>query len=79
MRILDIRERSVAIWRHRDPSLPSGGLTTSMVAVVTDVMRGGKPVIGWGSLGLGGVAELPGVGFEAKETVARPFRSLLDG
>jgi D(-)-tartrate dehydratase len=53
MRILDIRERSVAVSRQRDPSLPSGGLTTSMVAVVTDVMRGGKPVVGWGFASIG--------------------------
>jgi D(-)-tartrate dehydratase len=57
MRIVDIRERSVAISRHRDPSLPSGGLTTSMVAVVTDVMRGGKPVVGWGFASIGRFAQ----------------------
>jgi D(-)-tartrate dehydratase len=57
MRILDIRERSVAISRHRDPSLPSGGLTTSMVAVITDVMRGGKPVVGWGFASIGRFAQ----------------------
>jgi D(-)-tartrate dehydratase len=57
MRILDIRERSVAISRHRDPSLPSGGLTTSMAAEVTDVMRGGKPVVGWGFASIGRFAQ----------------------
>jgi D(-)-tartrate dehydratase len=57
MRILDIRERSVAISRHRDPALPSGGLTTSMVAVVTDVKRGGKPVVGWGFASIGRFAQ----------------------
>lgn len=35
MRIVDIREISVPISRYADPSIPSGGLTTSMVAVVT--------------------------------------------
>jgi len=28
MRIVDVRERSVAISRYRDASIPSGGLTT---------------------------------------------------
>ena len=37
MRIVDVRERSVAISRYRDATIPSGGLTTCIVAVVTDV------------------------------------------
>jgi D(-)-tartrate dehydratase len=36
MRMIDIRERPVRISRYRDPRIPSGGLTTSLVAVVTD-------------------------------------------
>jgi hypothetical protein len=48
MRIVDVRERSVAISRYRDATIPSGGLTTSIVAVVTDVVRDGRPVVGWG-------------------------------
>jgi hypothetical protein len=39
MRIVDIRELSVLISRYADPSVPSGGLTTSMVALITDVTR----------------------------------------
>jgi len=39
MRIVDIRERPIRIARYRDPHIPSGGLTTSLVAVVTDVAR----------------------------------------
>ena len=32
----------------RDPALPSGGLTTSVVSVTTDVRRDGPPVVGYG-------------------------------
>ncbi len=53
MRIVDIRERTVPISRHADPALPSGGLTTSIVAVVTDAVRGGKPVTGYGFASFG--------------------------
>jgi L-alanine-DL-glutamate epimerase-like enolase superfamily enzyme len=48
VRIVDIRERTVAISRYADPAIPSGGLTTSIVAVVTDAVRDGRPVIGYG-------------------------------
>jgi hypothetical protein len=44
MRIVDIRERPIRISRYRDPDIPSGDLTTSLVAVVTDVVRAGRPV-----------------------------------
>jgi hypothetical protein len=44
VRIIDIRERPIRISRYRDPRIPSGGLTTSLVAVVTDVVRAGRPV-----------------------------------
>jgi L-alanine-DL-glutamate epimerase-like enolase superfamily enzyme len=57
MRIVDIRERPVAISRYRDPSIPSGGLTTSIVAVTTDVMRDGRPVIGYGFASIGRFAQ----------------------
>jgi L-alanine-DL-glutamate epimerase-like enolase superfamily enzyme len=57
MRIIDVRERSIPISRHRDPSLPSGGLTTSIVAVVTDVIRDGRPVIGYGFASIGRFAQ----------------------
>ena len=53
MRITDIRERTVAISRYRDPAVPSGGLTTSIVAVATDVIRGGRLVIGYGFASIG--------------------------
>jgi len=48
VRIVDIRERTVEISRYSDPAVPSGGLTTSIVALTTDVVRHGRPVIGFG-------------------------------
>src|SRR5260370_40065947 len=57
MRIVDVRERSVAISRYRDATIPSGGLTTSIVAVVTGVMRAGRPVGGWGFAPVGRFAQ----------------------
>src|SRR5271170_7797342 len=57
MRVLDIRERSVPISRFGDPALPSGGLTTSIVAVVTDAKRDGQPVIGYGFGSIGRFAQ----------------------
>lgn len=48
MRIRDIRERAVPISRYEVPAIPSGGLTTSLVALVTDVLRDGRPVVGYG-------------------------------
>src|SRR4051794_37619253 len=57
MRIVDIRERSVPISRYADPTIPSGGLTTSIVAVTTDVIRGGKPVVGFGFSSIGRFAQ----------------------
>jgi len=57
MRIVDIRERSVAISRYTDPTIPSGGLTTSIVAVVTDMVRDGRPVVGYGFGSIGRFAQ----------------------
>ena len=57
MCIVDIRERSIAISRYADPAIPSGGLTTSLVTVVTDVMRAGKPVVGYGFSSIGRFAQ----------------------
>jgi L-alanine-DL-glutamate epimerase-like enolase superfamily enzyme len=57
MRIVDIRERSVPISRYNDPRLPSGGLTTSAVAIVTDVLREGKPIVGFGFGSMGRFAQ----------------------
>ena len=57
MRIVDIRERSVPISRYSDPSYPSGGLTTSIVALTTDVIRDGRPVVGYGFSSIGRFAQ----------------------
>jgi L-alanine-DL-glutamate epimerase-like enolase superfamily enzyme len=57
MRIVNIRELSVPISRYADPSIPSGGLTTSMVAVITDVIRDGKPIVGYGFASIGRFAQ----------------------
>jgi len=57
MRILDIREHTVPISRYADPDLPSGGLTTSVVALVTDVVRDGQPVVGYGFSSFGRFAQ----------------------
>ena len=57
MRIVDILELSVPISRYADQTLPSGGLTTSMVVVITDVLRGGKPVAGYRFASIGRFAQ----------------------
>ena len=57
MRITDIQERSIPISRYADPGVPSGGLTTSVVALATDVVRGGKLVIGYGFASVGRFAQ----------------------
>jgi D(-)-tartrate dehydratase len=57
VRVIDIRERPIAISRYRDPRVPSGGLTTSLVVVVTDVVRNGRPVVGCGFSSVGRYAQ----------------------
>lgn len=57
MRIVDIQERAITVSRYADPAMPSGGLTTSLVAVITDVMQAGKPVIGYGFSSVGRFAQ----------------------
>jgi D(-)-tartrate dehydratase len=57
MRIVDIRERPVPISRYGDAAIASGGLNTSIVALVTDVMRDGKPVVGYGFSSIGRFAQ----------------------
>ncbi|MGP8474736.1 enolase C-terminal domain-like protein [Burkholderia sp. PR2] len=53
MRIIDIREQAIPVSRHADPTLPSGDLTTSVVAIVTDVVRDGRPITGYGYASVG--------------------------
>src|SRR5256885_8026310 len=48
MRIIDIRECAVPLKSNiRNSSFDFSEMTTSVVAVVTDVMRGGQPVVGF--------------------------------
>ncbi|HEX3527959.1 MAG TPA: enolase C-terminal domain-like protein [Thermoanaerobaculia bacterium] len=53
MRIVDIRERTVPLSRYADPAIAPGDLTTSVVALVTDVRREGAPVVGYGFSSIG--------------------------
>ena len=57
MRIVEVRERPVDLSRYSDPSIPSGGLTTSIVALVTDTVRDGRPVVGYGFSSVGRFAQ----------------------
>jgi L-alanine-DL-glutamate epimerase-like enolase superfamily enzyme len=57
VRIVDIRDVSLPISRYADPAMPSGGLTTSLVAVITDVLRDGKPIVGYGFASIGRFAQ----------------------
>src|SRR5947199_8738536 len=48
MRITDIRETSIALNSTlKNSSIDFSEMTTSVVAVITDVVRGGKPVVGY--------------------------------
>jgi L-alanine-DL-glutamate epimerase-like enolase superfamily enzyme len=57
MRVIDIKEHSVALSRYADPTIDGAPLTTSLVAVVTDQQRAGKPVIGYGFASIGRYAQ----------------------
>jgi len=57
MRFVRFHERAVPISRYADPSIPSGGLTTSIVALTTDVTREGNPVVGYGFSSIGRFAQ----------------------
>ncbi len=52
-----MRELGVPISRYRDPSIPSGNLTTSVVSVTTDAQIDGEPVIGYGFSSIGRFAQ----------------------
>ena len=48
MRITDIRETSIALNSTlKNSSIDFSEMTTSVVAVITDVKRDGKPVVGY--------------------------------
>ena len=57
MRNVDIRERTVPISRYADPSVAPGGLTTSIVAVVTDAPGNGGQLAGYGFASIGRFAQ----------------------
>jgi len=57
MHVVDVHERAIAISRYEDRKAPSGGLTTSIVAVVTDVIRDGRQVVGYGFSSIGRFAQ----------------------
>lgn len=52
MRIVDLRQRTIPISRYADTPLPSE-LDTGIVALITDVVRDGAPVIGYGFASMG--------------------------
>jgi L-alanine-DL-glutamate epimerase-like enolase superfamily enzyme len=57
MRIVEIREAPVPISRYADVSLGPASLTTSIVAVITDVVKDDGPVIGYGFSSFGRFAQ----------------------
>jgi L-alanine-DL-glutamate epimerase-like enolase superfamily enzyme len=78
MRIREIRERTVPISRYADLSIPSGGLTTSLVALTTDQVRDGRAVTGYGfaSFGRFGQGGLIRERFAPRLLAARPAELL---
>ncbi len=79
MRIVDIRERAVDISRYDDPALPSGGLNTSIVAVLTDAVVDGAAITGYGFSSIGRFAQ-SGLIRErfAPRLLAAPSAAILD-
>ncbi len=57
MKFVDLQERALPISRYSDPSIPSGGLDTSIVALTTDVVRNGRTVVGYGFSSIGRFAQ----------------------
>lgn len=57
MKITAVLDRRVPISRYADPALPPGGLDTTAVAVMTDRVQGGAPVIGYGFASIGRFAQ----------------------
>jgi L-alanine-DL-glutamate epimerase-like enolase superfamily enzyme len=53
VRILEVRERTVPISRYAIGDATGGDLDTTAVAVVTDVLRDGAPVVGFGFSSIG--------------------------
>ncbi len=57
MRIVDIREKTVPISRYADPVIAPASLTTSLIAVVSDVRREDGPLTGYGFASVGRFAQ----------------------
>lgn len=57
MRIQEIHERSIPLSRYAGVAAAAGGLSTSLVAVRTDVMRDGRRVVGYGHASVGRYAQ----------------------
>ncbi|HZT12803.1 MAG TPA: enolase C-terminal domain-like protein [Candidatus Baltobacteraceae bacterium] len=57
VRIVDVRERAVPLSRYADATVRSGGLTTSVVAIESNVTRSGKRVTGYGFSSMGRFAQ----------------------
>ena len=54
MRIVDIKERTISTGEKRsNAAMDFSDMTTGFVAVVTDVTRDGKPIVGYGFSGTG--------------------------
>jgi len=53
LRIIDVNERLLPLSRYADRSSLTGGLTTSIVAVTTDILRNDRPVVGYGYASVG--------------------------
>jgi D(-)-tartrate dehydratase len=81
MRILDIRERTVSLASAiANAYIDFSKMTCSVVAVVTDVIRGGRPVVGYGfnSNGRYGAGSLMRERFIPRILEADP-KTLIDG
>lgn len=57
MQIVEIRERSVPISRYAEASVAAPGLTTSVVAIITDVATSEGPLTGYGFSSFGRFAQ----------------------
>ena len=54
MRIVDVRETTISTGEKRSNAVMDfSDMTTGLVAIVTDVVRGGRPVVGYGFSGTG--------------------------
>lgn len=57
MRIQEVRERSIPLSRYAGVAAATGGLSTSLVAVLTDTVRDGRRVVGYGHASVGRYAQ----------------------